>query len=168
MSNTNENARGRSRSPNRFNSGGGGGREPPAPRPGDWTCPSCNANVFASNQACFRCKAPRTPNARVYGQEPSHGSGMGHEFRRDGDWTCPSCSTNCFASKNECFKCKTPKPSGNMEAPRPGAGGMGGGPGGNRTFTPREGDWTCPECGGNCFASRMECFRCKAPRPTGA
>ena len=124
------NARGRSRSPNRYGGGGnsgGGGREPPAPRPGDWTCPACNANVFASNQACFRCKAPRTPNVRVMGQEPQMPSGMGHEFRRDGDWTCPSCMTNCFASKNECFKCRTPKPQNNMYG---GGMGMGGGMGG--------------------------------------
>jgi RNA recognition motif-containing protein len=26
-----------------------------ASRPGDWTCPSCNANVFASKSACFKC-----------------------------------------------------------------------------------------------------------------
>ena len=23
---------------------------------GDWTCPSCNANVFASKNECFRCQ----------------------------------------------------------------------------------------------------------------
>ena len=36
--------------------GGGGGADV---RPGDWTCPNCNANVFASKIACFRCQHPR-------------------------------------------------------------------------------------------------------------
>ena len=30
------------------------------------------------------------------------------------------------------------------------------------------GDWTCKECGANCFASRDTCFRCNAERPAGA
>lgn len=25
------------------------------PRPGDWTCPGCNANVFANKANCFKC-----------------------------------------------------------------------------------------------------------------
>ena len=24
-------------------------------RPGDWTCPGCQANVFASKSQCYRC-----------------------------------------------------------------------------------------------------------------
>ena len=36
--------------------GGGGGQEG---RPGDWTCPSCGANVFASKSACFKCGEPK-------------------------------------------------------------------------------------------------------------
>ena len=35
--------------------GGGGGEV----RPGDWTCPSCQANVFASKDACFKCGEPK-------------------------------------------------------------------------------------------------------------
>jgi len=35
--------------------GGGGGDV----RAGDWTCPSCNANVFASKTSCFRCGTPK-------------------------------------------------------------------------------------------------------------
>jgi hypothetical protein len=121
-----ENARGRSRSPNRFGAGGGG-REPPAPRPGDWTCPSCNANVFASRKECFRCHAPSTPNVRVLGQEALT---MGSGQRREGDWTCPSCSANVYASRNDCFKCRTAKPTGTntygMGIGSMAMGGMGG------------------------------------------
>eukprot|EP00967_Tisochrysis_lutea_P063246 scaffold81500_cov24-Tisochrysis_lutea.AAC.2 len=28
-------------------------------RPGDWTCPECSANVFASRDKCFRCSTAR-------------------------------------------------------------------------------------------------------------
>merc|ERR1740124_1375743 len=34
---------------------GGGGGGPGESRPGDWTCPDCGANVFASKSACFKC-----------------------------------------------------------------------------------------------------------------
>eukprot|EP01062_Namystynia_karyoxenos_P011522 TRINITY_DN1412_c0_g1_i8.p2 TRINITY_DN1412_c0_g1~~TRINITY_DN1412_c0_g1_i8.p2 ORF type:complete len:123 (+),score=46.87 TRINITY_DN1412_c0_g1_i8:93-461(+) len=34
---------------------GGGGGGSYESRPGDWTCPSCKANVFASKSACFKC-----------------------------------------------------------------------------------------------------------------
>ena len=27
------------------------------------------------------------------------------------------------------------------------------------------GDWTCPSCGLNCFARKLKCYRCRAPRP---
>ena len=30
---------------------------------GDWTCPSCRANVFASKTNCFSCGAPRPAEA---------------------------------------------------------------------------------------------------------
>jgi len=36
-------------------------------RPGDWSCPACNANVFGSKSACFRCGEPK----------PSGGGGGG-------------------------------------------------------------------------------------------
>jgi len=26
---------------------------------GDWTCPACQSNVFASKSACFKCNTPR-------------------------------------------------------------------------------------------------------------
>lgn len=28
-------------------------------KPGDWPCPSCGANVFASKNACFKCGEPK-------------------------------------------------------------------------------------------------------------
>jgi len=51
-------------------------------------------------------------------------------------------------------------------APSPAAAAQGGGigamGGGNNT---RPGDWMCPSCNVNNFASRTSCFRCGAPKP---
>jgi len=43
--------------------GGGKGGGADGFKPGDWTCPACGANVFASKQACFkqRCCAASLP-----------------------------------------------------------------------------------------------------------
>ena len=38
-----------------YGGGGGGGGGGPPPRDGDWTCPSCGANVFASKmEVCLQ------------------------------------------------------------------------------------------------------------------
>ena len=47
----------------------------------------------------------------------------------------------------------------------PSAGNFGGGGGGGDA---RPGDWTCPGCGANVFASKMSCFKCQMPKPEGA
>lgn len=40
--------------------GGGGNKKDDAnKKPGDWTCMGCQANNFARNQACFKCKKPK-------------------------------------------------------------------------------------------------------------
>lgn len=51
-----------------------------------------------------------------------------------------------------------PPPSRGPDA----VGGMGGGGGMSDV---RPGDWTCPGCGANVFASKMNCFRCQTPKP---
>ncbi len=48
-----------------------------------------------------------------------------------------------------------------------------GGPGpdnnvGDNKLGKRAGDWSCPECDANVFASKMQCFKCSTPRPQGA
>mmetsp|Transcript_95102 Transcript_95102/g.268655 ORF Transcript_95102/g.268655 Transcript_95102/m.268655 type:complete len:253 (+) Transcript_95102:52-810(+) len=55
---------------------GDGGGAPPGrlgedKRPGDWTCPSCSANVFASKDACFKCGTPKN------GGSPGNPGGCG-------------------------------------------------------------------------------------------
>lgn len=150
-------------------------RPPPkvARRPGDWTCPKCEATCFASKNVCFRCQMPR----------PNHLRGMmEHENMRPGDWTCPSCRSHCYASRTSCFRCGTPKMmmggmmGGGMYGGGPFGGMYGGGMygGGMPQFPPprsqhnnvRPGDWTCPSCQSNCFASRSACFRCQTPKPS--
>lgn len=72
--------------------------------PGDWICPACGVNVFASKDACFKCKEPKPmpapPIPRIAGATDV----------RPGDWPCPKCGNNVFASKDACPKCRTAKP----------------------------------------------------------
>lgn len=49
---------------------------------------------------------------------------------------------------------------------RGGEGGGGGGKDGGKG--PKPGDWECPACGANNFASKTECFKCGAPKPEGS
>ena len=44
-------------------------------RPGDWTCPRCSANVFASKSECYKCNEPK----------PSGGGGGDRYGDRGGD-----------------------------------------------------------------------------------
>ena len=39
--------------------GGGERRPPPARRDGDWECPACHANNFASRSECFKCRVAK-------------------------------------------------------------------------------------------------------------
>ena len=137
---------------------------PPADvRPGDWNCPKCAANVFASKFSCFKCGEPKpgigTPPA------PS-GDNV-----RPGDWVCGSCNANVFGSKSACFRCGAPKPmpGGYGGYPGGGGGGYGGGPppqqggGGGEV---RHGDWPCGSCGANVFSTKTSCFRCGGTPPS--
>ena len=63
--------------------GGGGGRGGRdnnfGPRPGDWMCGECGADVFASKNACFRCSAPKP-----YDAQPARGGGGPRQERGGG------------------------------------------------------------------------------------
>lgn len=82
---------------------------------------------------------------------------------RPGDWICQACGANVFASKDTCFKCQAPKPVQTYNRGGPGVIGVGLGSGGDV----RPGDWTCPNCSANVFASKNTCFRCHTPKPEG-
>ena len=63
--------------------GGGaeGGDRASDTRPGDWTCPACRANVFASKVRCFRCgeaKPAAVAEARAEAAASSQPHGIGH------------------------------------------------------------------------------------------
>eukprot|EP00658_Telonema_sp_P-2_P067879 TRINITY_DN5681_c0_g1_i1.p1 TRINITY_DN5681_c0_g1~~TRINITY_DN5681_c0_g1_i1.p1 ORF type:complete len:380 (+),score=20.53 TRINITY_DN5681_c0_g1_i1:125-1264(+) len=121
----------------------------PAARPGDWNCPSCKYSVFASRAACPRC-GTQNPNP---------------QDSRPGDWKCPQCWTKVFASKSNCFRCGCHKPAdGDQTRPDPGRAAPVGGA---SLGTTRPGDWTCPSCSSNVFASRTACYKCNAAKPPG-
>lgn len=44
-------------------------------RPGDWRCPGCGSNVYASKDTCFKCGDPK-PRSSPYGGPPPYGYGM--------------------------------------------------------------------------------------------
>jgi hypothetical protein len=60
--------------------GRGGGRG--GTRPGDWRCPECGYNNFASKTECNSCSAPRPENLPRYDAEPQQ-----REVKA-GDWDC--------------------------------------------------------------------------------
>lgn len=94
--------------------GGHGGGYDDDTRPGDWRCPKCAANVFASKSACFKCgtaKPEGEAGKQSGGYSDGRRNGGGHGDTRPGDWRCPKCHANVFASKSNCFKCSTPKPA---------------------------------------------------------
>jgi len=144
-------------------------------RPGDWECPSCFKNVFASRHACFNCGQPKPYMARsTYApaeNQYASGTPVCPEGGKPGDWLCPnaSCAEHCFASRNSCRKCGAPKPGSQQPQQGGGGGGAWGGQGGGGGMPDnhKPGDWMCPnqQCGEHCFASRMQCRKCGAPKP---
>ncbi|XP_020097703.1 TATA-binding protein-associated factor 2N-like [Ananas comosus] len=161
-------------------------------KPGDWNCRSCQYLNFSRRDVCQRCGDPRSNSsdrsdyANFGGGRGGSSFGFGGSDVRPGDWYC-SCGAHNFASRSNCFKCNAFKEDsaigggggGAFEADMPrsrgfgfgtggGSGGGGGGGGGGRAGW-KSGDWICTRSGCNehNFASRMECFRCNAPRESG-
>ncbi|XP_072979551.1 RNA-binding protein involved in heterochromatin assembly dri1-like [Typha angustifolia] len=155
-------------------------------KPGDWNCRTCQHLNFSRRDSCQRCSEPRSSADRSdYASFGAGGGGArgGSSFGfsgsdvRPGDWYC-SCGAHNFASRSSCFKCGAFKEDtavglgagvggafdGDMMRSSRGFGFGGGG----RTGW-KSGDWICTRSGCNehNFASRMECFRCNAPRESG-
>lgn len=116
------------------------------------------------------------------GNDYNRGYGGGSDVR-PGDWLCQEsgCGAHNFASRSSCFKCGAVKEEGGARAGGydygrssgydSGSRGFGksyesgdAGPGGRTGW--KSGDWICTRSGCNehNFASRNECFRCKAAR----
>ncbi|XP_078429391.1 RNA-binding protein involved in heterochromatin assembly dri1-like [Wolffia australiana] len=160
-------------------------------KPGDWDCGACRHLNFSRRETCQRCAEPRPSEwsefgaffgggRSEFGGFVGGGGGGGGAQVRPGDWYC-SCGYHNFASRATCFKCGSFKDD--LAAVDPfrfrgfggGAGGFGGGVapvggGGGPRSGWKSGDWICARMGCNehNFASRMECFRCSAPREAGA
>ncbi|XP_050381805.1 uncharacterized protein LOC126798791 [Argentina anserina] len=165
-------------------------------RPGDWNCRSCQHLNFQRRDSCQRCGDVKTVGgggaldfgAFNGGRLGGGGSSFGFSSVttgsdvRPGDWYCAAgnCGAHNFASRSSCFKCGAFKDefvgggggSFDSEMPRSrggfglGNGGAGAGGGGRPGW--KSGDWICTRfgCNEHNFASRMECFRCNAPRDT--
>ncbi|KAL4336026.1 hypothetical protein GQ457_07G041440 [Hibiscus cannabinus] len=143
-------------------------------RPGDWNCRSCQHLNFQRRDSCQRCGEPRPGGER--GDYGSFGGRGGSSFGftgpdvRPGDWYCTvgNCGAHNFASRSSCFKCGAAKDdlSGGFEGDIPRMRGYGFASGSSSRSNWKSGDWICARSGCNehNFASRMECFRCNAPR----
>ncbi|GMI92853.1 hypothetical protein like AT3G15680 [Hibiscus trionum] len=79
-----------------------------------------------------------------------------------------NCGAHNFASRSSCFKCGAAKDesSGGFESDIPRMRGYSFGSASSSRSNWKSGDWICARSGCNehNFASRMECFRCNAPR----
>jgi len=58
--------------------GKGGGKAKGDGRPGDWTCPGCQSNVFASKSSCFKCGEPKPSGGGGGGAPPGYGAPAGY------------------------------------------------------------------------------------------
>ncbi|KAL8108719.1 RNA-binding protein involved in heterochromatin assembly dri1-like isoform X2 [Apium graveolens] len=162
-------------------------------RPGDWNCRSCQHLNFQRRDSCQRCGEPR--HGSIDRGVIDFGFGAGSGMRntglspfgltgpdvRPGDWYCNigNCGAHNFASRSSCFKCGAFKDEtgggggfdagGDISRGR-GFGSINGGSGSSGRSAWKSGDWICTRLGCNehNFASRMECFRCNAPREPGS
>eukprot|EP01129_Flabellula_baltica_P002611 TRINITY_DN12418_c0_g1_i1.p1 TRINITY_DN12418_c0_g1~~TRINITY_DN12418_c0_g1_i1.p1 ORF type:complete len:349 (+),score=59.05 TRINITY_DN12418_c0_g1_i1:37-1047(+) len=154
----------------------GGGR--PEMRDGDWTCGSCGKHNFARRVACFGCRAPRGGHGG-YGGHGSHYGGAPYGGNYGG-----------YSGGHPVGRYNNYHGDYHHDGGYGGHGGYGahgghggyshGGHGGygyadhgshhrsSRDDHPfRDGDWNCDECGKHNFASRRECFVCRAPKRGG-
>ncbi|XP_065867576.1 uncharacterized protein [Euphorbia lathyris] len=145
-------------------------------RPGDWNCRSCQHLNFQRRDSCQRCGDSRSGGGGGAGGEfGGFGGRVGSSFGfstgsdvRPGDWYCTAgnCGAHNFASRSSCFKCGVYKDDSgacgfDSDITRSRAFGSGS----NRSAW-KSGDWICTRwgCNEHNFASRMECFKCSAPR----
>ncbi|CAJ1955122.1 unnamed protein product [Sphenostylis stenocarpa] len=141
-------------------------REEMMSRAGDWNCRSCQHLNFQRRESCQRCGDLKGGEGKDYGGFGGSPSGFGTESNvRPGDWYCDAsnCAAHNFASRTSCFNCgafKNELAAADSSSSR--TSGGAGRPGW------KSGDWICNRSGCNehNFASRVECFKCSAPRGT--
>ena len=118
--------------------------------------------VHGGFDECARSPVPPPEAARG---RSTDGGGGGRGDVRPGDWSCNNCGFNNFASRANCYRCQAPKPGASGGDGYGSYGGFAAGGGPPARVDVRPGDWTCPNCGANVFASKTNCFRCQTPRP---
>ncbi|KAG8069597.1 hypothetical protein GUJ93_ZPchr0006g46438 [Zizania palustris] len=135
-------------------------------KPGDWICKSCEHLNFSRRDFCQRCRAPRQD--LQLGDGHVTGGVLTSLDIRPGDWYC-NCGYHNFASRASCFKCGAIVKD--LPAGQGGAGIADGDFARGRDSSAiragwKAGDWICtrPGCNVHNFASRIECYRCNAPR----
>eukprot|EP00757_Euglenozoa_sp_SAG-D1_P017993 gene17993-5683_t len=74
-----------------------------APKSGDWLCPKCQFNNFASRTDCKNCGSSSKPASLSTG--PTH---------KAGDWSCGHCRFHNFASRAFCKNCGKTKSKGHV------------------------------------------------------
>ncbi|XP_020583695.1 zinc finger Ran-binding domain-containing protein 2-like isoform X2 [Phalaenopsis equestris] len=129
---------------------------------GDWNCRSCQHLNFSRRDSCHRCGEPRLGGGEFAGGLINTGARPpGAVDVKPGDWYC-ACGVHNFASRSSCFKCGGLKDDGVTIAAGTQVFGYGCSP------LPgwKSGDWICTRygCNEHNFASRLECYRCNAPR----
>ncbi|KAG7036500.1 hypothetical protein SDJN02_00117 [Cucurbita argyrosperma subsp. argyrosperma] len=162
-------------------------------RPGDWNCRSCQHLNFQRRDMCQRCGDPKSGGGGCDfgallngGGRGGSGFGYGGSDVRPGDWYCSigNCGAHNFASRSSCFKCGAFKDdmsaaAGGFDFDMPRSRGLSpfgfanpAAAAAARTGASawKSGDWICARSGCNehNFASRMECFRCSAPKDSYA
>lgn len=130
-----------------FQGGGkGGGKE------GDWECVACGNVNFARRDACNRC------NAKKAFQQGGGKGGGGYG---------PAGMSQLEQSLVQLAQLAGMAGSAGRQMGGKGGKGGKGGPIMPMAIDPRmkEGDWMCPACNQLCFASRIECPKCKTQKP---
>ncbi|XP_009403406.3 uncharacterized protein LOC103986972 isoform X1 [Musa acuminata AAA Group] len=145
-------------------------------RAGDWNCSLCQHHNFSRRDSCQQCGHPRLCSGDFSDYAGLGGGRGGSSFGvvsdvRPGDWYC-SCGGHNFASRSSCHSCGAFRDEsavgvigGFDNSEMAGSQGITYGGGGWKS-----GDWLCTRSGCNHhnFASRRECYRCKAPKGCGA
>jgi len=122
-----------------------------ASRPGDWNCPHCGVQNFASRTSCFSCSKAKSLVA------PSP---------KPGDWNCASCGEHNFSSRTSCRKCNTSK--GTTTSYGTGVAQVDGFGHGQLQIDVRKGDWICGKCSDLNFANKTQCRKCGSSKSTAA
>jgi RNA-binding protein FUS len=134
-------------------------------------------DMFRAQQAVGKFGRQGPGGANRFAPYAGGQSGASKSSGRPGDWECQSCQNYNYASRSNCNRCHLPKPAD--EGGGAGTGGLldqptaasssggngGGGGGGGGAGTSKPGDWLCPACKNNNYASRVQCNRCQLPKP---